>query len=44
MARSYDYQEHKFYHEPNNVPTRSNFSSANSKIADLPLELLYSIY
>jgi len=43
VAWSYDYQEHKFYHVPNNMPTRytiKQFSSANSKIADLPLELL----
>jgi len=40
VAWSYDYHEHNFYHVPNNVPTR--FSSANSKIADLPLELLNS--
>jgi len=27
VAWSYDYQEHKFYHVPNNVPTRSNASN-----------------
>jgi len=27
MAWSYDYQEHKFYHVPNNVPTRSTSSN-----------------
>jgi len=27
MARPYDYQEHKFYYVPNNVPTRSTSSN-----------------
>jgi len=27
VAWSYDYQEHKFYHVPNNVPTRSTSSN-----------------